>query len=113
MSIKARSTAATRSDRRSQKRQTMVLRVGLLEAGSRTAFCLVKNISPEGVQVKLYGSLLPDCDVSLKVGDENGTGIVVNEGLGGGEQVIVEGLQGVKPGVPVTAHPVQQALGRS
>jgi hypothetical protein len=86
MSIKARSTAATRSDRRSQKRQTMVLRVGLLEAGSRTAFCLVKNISPEGVQVKLYGSLLPDCDVSLKVGDENplrGRLVWVRDGFGG------------------------------
>jgi membrane fusion protein (multidrug efflux system) len=49
----------------------------------------------------------------IKTGDESGTGIVVNEGLAGGEQVIVEGLQGVRPGVAVRASPLPQTLGRS
>jgi len=82
----ARSTATAGTDRRSHERQTIVLRVGLLEAGGRSAFCLVKNISSEGVQVKLYGSLVPDCDVSLKVGDESpipGKLVWVRDGLGG------------------------------
>src|SRR5580658_8911073 len=35
----------------------------------------------------------------LKLGDESGTDIVVESGLSGGELVIVEGLQGIRPGV--------------
>jgi membrane fusion protein (multidrug efflux system) len=49
----------------------------------------------------------------LKVGDVSGADIVVEQGLSGGEQVIVEGLQGVRPGVPVRANPLPPMLGRS
>ena len=42
----------------------------------------------------------------IKPGDESGTDVVVQEGLSGNEQVIVEGLQGVRPGAPVKASPV-------
>jgi membrane fusion protein, multidrug efflux system len=49
----------------------------------------------------------------IKVGGESGTGVFINEGLSGGEQVIVEGLQGVRPGVPVRANPLPQTIGRS
>lgn len=59
-----------RPERRSDHRQKMVFRVGLLQGGGRTSFCLVKNISPSGVQVKLYGSFDPECHVTLTVGDE-------------------------------------------
>jgi hypothetical protein len=59
------------SERRSNPRQKMVLRVGLLQAGGRTSFCLVKNISPAGVQVKLYGNFEPGSEVALTVGDES------------------------------------------
>jgi membrane fusion protein (multidrug efflux system) len=41
----------------------------------------------------------------IKPGVESGTDIVVQEGLSGNEQVIVEGLQGVRPGVAVKASP--------
>lgn len=41
----------------------------------------------------------------IKVGSESGTDTVVQEGLSGNEQVIVEGLQGVRPGVAVKASP--------
>src|SRR5262249_18967999 len=41
----------------------------------------------------------------VKPGPESGTGIVINEGLAGGEQVIVDGLQGVRPGLAVRASP--------
>ena len=49
----------------------------------------------------------------IKVGGEIGSGVVVNEGLEGGEQVIVEGLQGVRPGVTVRASPLPQTFSRS
>jgi membrane fusion protein (multidrug efflux system) len=49
----------------------------------------------------------------VKPGAESGTGIVISEGLAGGEQVIVEGLQGVRPGAPVRASPQRATLTRS
>jgi membrane fusion protein (multidrug efflux system) len=39
--------------------------------------------------------------------------VVIDEGLKGGEQVIVEGLQGVRPGLAVQARPAANALERS
>jgi membrane fusion protein (multidrug efflux system) len=42
----------------------------------------------------------------VKPGGESGSDIVVESGLSGGEMVIVEGLQNVRPGAPVTASPV-------
>jgi membrane fusion protein (multidrug efflux system) len=49
----------------------------------------------------------------LKLGDETGTDIVVESGLSGGELVIVEGLQGIRPGAPVRANPLPAGPGRS
>ena len=49
----------------------------------------------------------------VRPGAESGTGIVIEQGLSGGEQVIVDGLQGVRPGLPVRASPVPAALSRS
>ncbi len=46
-------------------------------------------------------------------GRTNGTGIIIESGLVGGEQVIVEGLQNVRPGAAVRASPVISAAGRS
>jgi membrane fusion protein (multidrug efflux system) len=46
----------------------------------------------------------------VKTGGASGTGIVIDEGLKGGEQVIVEGLQAVRPGAAVRASPVQPAV---
>lgn len=73
-------------DQRSENRQKLVLRVGILEQDGRSVFCLVKNISVSGVQVKPYGSLSHSIDVSLRVGDENpipGTVIWNRDGLAG------------------------------
>jgi membrane fusion protein (multidrug efflux system) len=39
--------------------------------------------------------------------------VVVESGLSGGEQVIVEGLQGVRPGAPVRPSPVLQTIGKN
>src|SRR6516165_7073347 len=49
----------------------------------------------------------------VKTGSENGANIVVLEGLKGGEQVIVEGLQSVRPGQDVMATPLPVAFNRS
>lgn len=49
----------------------------------------------------------------LQVGGEHGNGVVVESGLSGGEQVIVEGLQGVRPGSPVIASPIPGTSNRS
>ena len=60
-------------------------------------------------QVAVVG---PDNKVDLrwvKVGERTGSLWVVEEGLKPGEQVIVEGLQKVKAGMPVTVKPYQES----
>jgi len=47
----------------------------------------------------------------VKPGAENGTGVVINEGLSGGEQVVVQGLQGLRPGIAVRASPMPTLSG--
>jgi len=49
----------------------------------------------------------------IKTGGESGTNVVVNEGLNGGEQIVVEGLQSLRPGQPVQASPSATSLNRS
>jgi len=46
----------------------------------------------------------------LKLGGENGADVIVDQGLSGGEQIIVQGLQAVRPGAAVQASPMPQAL---
>ena len=58
-------------DRRSQDRQKMILRVGLLEQAGKPSFCLVSNIFSTGLQVKLYSSAARVGDVRVRVADEN------------------------------------------
>jgi membrane fusion protein (multidrug efflux system) len=47
----------------------------------------------------------------IKPGDESGTGVVVDEGLTGGELVIVDGLSLVRPGIAVRANPSRTLAG--
>jgi membrane fusion protein (multidrug efflux system) len=46
----------------------------------------------------------------IKPGSESGTDVIVEQGLSGSEQVIVQGLQAVRPGVPVRATPLPRSL---
>jgi membrane fusion protein, multidrug efflux system len=46
----------------------------------------------------------------IKISDEIGTDVVVEEGLSGGEQVIMEGLQAMRPGALVRATPVTRTV---
>jgi len=48
----------------------------------------------------------------LKLGGEIGTNVVVEEGLSAGAQVIVEGLQNVRPGTAVRASPLPSTITR-
>lgn len=58
------------ADRRSGKRHTLVLRVAVVDDGKRPSFCLLKNISPDGVQVKSYAPMEIGAMVTLFVGEE-------------------------------------------
>lgn len=58
------------AERRVRVRQAMVLRVGMIDDGRRPSFCLVRNVSALGVQVKLFGRLIRGSEVRLHVGDE-------------------------------------------
>jgi membrane fusion protein, multidrug efflux system len=49
----------------------------------------------------------------IKTGGESGPNVVVDEGLKGGEQIIVEGLQSIRPGQAVVAAPAATSLNRS
>jgi membrane fusion protein (multidrug efflux system) len=49
----------------------------------------------------------------VKVGAESGTGVTIESGLSGGEQVVVEGLQSLRPGALVRATPMPDTLSRS
>lgn len=49
----------------------------------------------------------------IKTGGASGTDIIVESGLNGGEQVIVEGTQALRVGMPVRATPMPPAIKRS
>ena len=59
------------ADRRSSSRQTIILRIGVLAYAERSTFCVVKDISPTGAQLRLFGSVPADAAVALRVGDED------------------------------------------
>lgn len=45
----------------------------------------------------------------VRPGEEVGANMAIDSGLKAGEQIIVEGIQGVRPGVPVLASPMPEA----
>jgi membrane fusion protein (multidrug efflux system) len=49
----------------------------------------------------------------IKVKGESGTDVIVQDGLSGGEQVIVDGLQRVRAGTAVRASPASLPTTRS
>lgn len=49
----------------------------------------------------------------VKVGAEAGAFVAIDEGLAGNEQIVIQGLQNLRPGVPVLASPVTPPVGRS
>jgi hypothetical protein len=57
-------------ERRKESRYTLILRAGVLEQEGKTSFCLIKNISTTGVQLKAYSQVFLDRGALLRVGDE-------------------------------------------
>jgi membrane fusion protein (multidrug efflux system) len=49
----------------------------------------------------------------IKTSGQSGPDDIVSQGLKGGEQIIVQGLQSVRPGQPVQASPLQSSLNPS
>lgn len=65
--------------------------------------------NPQGAIVMLVGADGKVAAQPVKLGQAQGDQWIVTEGLKGGEQVIVEGLQKVKPGGPAKAVPFNPA----
>lgn len=87
-----------------------------LESGSSEEKVVVPQVALIADQEGTYVFVIDNGKAAVrrvKTGGEAGAGIVIEEGLSGGEQVIVEGLQGVRPGVAVRATPIPQTLDRS
>lgn len=49
----------------------------------------------------------------VKTGGESGSSVIVDDGLKGGEQVIVQGMEALRPGTPVMASPAPPPADRS
>lgn len=66
-----RSVSTVPDERRSNQRHRMILRIGVLSQDGKTSFCLVRNVSAGGVQVKLYTASFGIGDVTFRVADED------------------------------------------
>jgi membrane fusion protein, multidrug efflux system len=87
-----------------------------LEAGTPEEKVVVPQAALIADQEGIYLFVVEDGKAAVrrvKPGGESGPNVVIDEGLKGGEQVIVEGLQGVRPGLAVQARPATNALERS
>ncbi|MGP0093374.1 MAG: efflux RND transporter periplasmic adaptor subunit [Xanthobacteraceae bacterium] len=87
-----------------------------LEAGSPQEKVVIPQAALIADQKGVYVFVVEDGKAvvrRVKTGGESGTGVVIDEGLSGGEQVIVDGLQSLRPGAAVLATPLAQTVGRS
>ena len=57
-------------ERRGESRQTAVLRVALLTSERGTCFCLLKNVSANGFQARVYGEVREADCVTIDIPDE-------------------------------------------
>jgi membrane fusion protein (multidrug efflux system) len=75
-----------------------------LEAGSPEEKVVIPQVALIIDQEGMYVFVVKDGRATVnrvKTGGQSGTGAVIDEGLSGGEQVIVDGLQSLRPGAPV------------
>jgi membrane fusion protein, multidrug efflux system len=87
-----------------------------LEAGQPQEKVMVPQAALIADQEGIYVFVVEDGKAAvkrIKPAGENGPNVIVDQGLQGGEQVIVQGLQSVKPGQPVQASPVAAAVNGS
>jgi membrane fusion protein, multidrug efflux system len=85
----------------------------ILEAGNPVEQTVVPQAALIADQAGVYVFIVEDEKAQvrrLKTAGELGPDVIVTDGLKGGEQVIVEGLQSVRAGAPVRATPVSPSL---
>jgi membrane fusion protein (multidrug efflux system) len=85
----------------------------LLESGTPDEKVVIPQAALIADQEGVYVFVVEDGKAVIKrvkPGGESGTNVVIEAGLSGGEHVIVEGLQGIRPGVAVRASPMPQTL---
>jgi hypothetical protein len=58
-------------DQRRFERQALISRVVLLSSKDRAWYSVVKDISPLGLQVKMFGTISDDLLVDIRIGDED------------------------------------------
>ena len=88
----------------------------ILESGTPETKVLVPQAALIADQQGVYVFVIDDGKATvrrLKTGGESGPNVIVDQGLAGGEQIIVEGLQTVRPGMLVRATPLPHALSRN
>jgi membrane fusion protein (multidrug efflux system) len=88
----------------------------IVDSGTAEERVLVPQAALIADQAGIYVFVVEDGKAvvkRLKIGAEAGADVVVEQGLNGGEQVIVQGIQGVRPGAPVQAAPLLQPINRS
>ncbi|MBN8818642.1 MAG: PilZ domain-containing protein [Sphingomonas sp.] len=61
--------ASGRTERRSGKRTKMLFKVGIVESAQSHSFCLIKEISNEGMRIVHSNELLPGDEVSVTLED--------------------------------------------
>jgi membrane fusion protein (multidrug efflux system) len=84
-----------------------------LEAGRPEEQVVVPQAALITDQQGVYVFIVENGKVAIrrvKTGGPTGEDVVVTEGLSGGEQVIVEGLQTIRAGIPVQANPMPSSL---
>ena len=72
MNLEALSTHGQRDEslnRRRTERETTMLRIGVISSESCTSFCVLRNVSENGIQVKLYDLMPRGEEVIIRVGD--------------------------------------------
>jgi membrane fusion protein (multidrug efflux system) len=87
-----------------------------LEGGTPQEKVLIPQAALLADQGGTYVFVVVDGTAVVKrvtLGGRDGTDAIVESGLSGGEQVIVDGLQGVRPGAPVRASPMPESISRS
>jgi membrane fusion protein (multidrug efflux system) len=84
-----------------------------LESGTAEERIVIPQVALIADQEGVYVFVVEDGKAvvkRVKPGGETGADVVIESGLSEGDQVIVEGLQGVRPGIAVRASPRPQAL---
>lgn len=68
--LNARAKGERRRDRRSEVRQTSILRLALIDAGGAAQLCRITNVSPQGLQATVFGSAIAGTAVTIRVPDD-------------------------------------------